>query len=276
MDWYYVQAGQRVGPVTIARLNELQTSGEINPATLVWNESMTDWQTLGSTTAATTPQLKPSPSSPASTTGAVCAECGHSFNRDEMMAYQSSFVCAACKPVFLQRLREGAAPAASFNLWRKGNQLVVPLGAQLPARCVKCGQAVTTQPIRRKLSWHKQWIFLLLLLNVLIYLIVAIIVRKKAVIEVPICPEHRKRRAMIIAMSWLMVLLSIGMFVLAANVNNGGPWALGGVVLFLIGIILGITKGTLVRAVRIDDRFLWVNGFGKSFLEPLPEWTGPS
>jgi hypothetical protein len=63
MDWYYVQAGQRVGPVTIARFNELQTSGEINSATLVWNESMTDWQTLGSVRTPAKPPLMPAPSS---------------------------------------------------------------------------------------------------------------------------------------------------------------------------------------------------------------------
>jgi predicted Zn-ribbon and HTH transcriptional regulator len=271
MDWYYAESGQQVGPVTSERLDQLRATGKITPVTLVWKEGMAEWQPYGNVFAA------PPPGSAAAPALAVCAECGNSFKRDDMIPYQNSYVCATCKPMFLQRLREGAAPNISAgNLWRKGNQLVMPLGAELPARCAKCGQAVSTRPIRRKLYWHSQWIYLLILLNLLIYAVVALIVRKKAIVNVPVCPDHRKRRALIITISWVMVFLSIGMFALAASVNNtGGLFVLIGLVLLLTGIILGIVKGTLVRAMRIDERFVWVKGFGPAFLASLPEWTGP-
>jgi len=38
----------------------------------------------------------------------ICAECGRSLLPTEVIRFRDRVVCAACKPVFLQRLREGA------------------------------------------------------------------------------------------------------------------------------------------------------------------------
>lgn len=39
---------------------------------------------------------------------AVCAECGASFSVDDMVRHGAAYVCAKCKPVFMQKLAEGA------------------------------------------------------------------------------------------------------------------------------------------------------------------------
>jgi hypothetical protein len=39
---------------------------------------------------------------------ASCAECGRMFNVADMITHNSLYVCAQCKPVFLQKLTEGA------------------------------------------------------------------------------------------------------------------------------------------------------------------------
>ena len=39
---------------------------------------------------------------------AVCAECGRTFEVQNMIAYGRLRVCAECKPVFMQKLAEGA------------------------------------------------------------------------------------------------------------------------------------------------------------------------
>jgi uncharacterized RDD family membrane protein YckC len=44
---------------------------------------------------------------------AVCAECGKVFPVDETIRYGEVRVCAACKPVFLQKLQEGALLSTS-------------------------------------------------------------------------------------------------------------------------------------------------------------------
>jgi hypothetical protein len=39
---------------------------------------------------------------------ACCAECGGVFNVQDMIAHSGLYVCARCKPIFLQKLVEGA------------------------------------------------------------------------------------------------------------------------------------------------------------------------
>ena len=39
---------------------------------------------------------------------APCAECGQVFKVNEMIAHNAIHVCARCKPIFLQKLAEGA------------------------------------------------------------------------------------------------------------------------------------------------------------------------
>ena len=38
----------------------------------------------------------------------TCAECHRSFASDEVIRYGDSWVCASCKPIFIQKLKEGA------------------------------------------------------------------------------------------------------------------------------------------------------------------------
>lgn len=40
--------------------------------------------------------------------GTACCECGNTFSQDEVIRYGDSWVCAICKPVFIQKLKEGA------------------------------------------------------------------------------------------------------------------------------------------------------------------------
>jgi len=40
---------------------------------------------------------------------AVCSQCGRSFPQDQMISYDDHVICAACKPIFVQKLKEGAS-----------------------------------------------------------------------------------------------------------------------------------------------------------------------
>ncbi|MEY2410509.1 MAG: hypothetical protein QOF48_3179 [Verrucomicrobiota bacterium] len=124
MNWFYAVGGQQQGPVDDARLNELIATGVINVDTLVWREGMPNWQPLRQArpippVAPPSGTLAAGSGSPGTTTPAPgsdqveCAECGRFFSRDDVIQYGPTSVCAACKPVFLQRLREGAAPSVS-------------------------------------------------------------------------------------------------------------------------------------------------------------------
>lgn len=114
MPSYTIQAadGQNYGPVDSEALLNWAREGRLVPATQVYDHDAQQW-----VEAVSLPLLAPvwassgspqsgSPPLPAAT--ARCAECGREFPREEMVAFQNRHVCAACKPVFFQRVREGA------------------------------------------------------------------------------------------------------------------------------------------------------------------------
>jgi hypothetical protein len=107
MSWYYAEDGQQTGPITEEELQKLVDSGRITDQTLVWREGMANWQPYGTVKPAAPSGLPPL------TGGVVCRECGKSFPAGEVIRYGDFFVCAACKPVFIQRLREGAGPGGA-------------------------------------------------------------------------------------------------------------------------------------------------------------------
>jgi hypothetical protein len=104
MNWFYSQDGQQRGPVNDAQLDELVASGVVRPETLVWCEGMSAWAAYS--------QARPNPQAAAASptsAGVLCAVCGRAFRPDEVVRLENRFVCAACKPVFLQQLQEGVA-----------------------------------------------------------------------------------------------------------------------------------------------------------------------
>jgi len=118
MTWYYSDGEKRLGPVSEEQLIELRRSGVVTADTLVWREGMADWaryQEAGPAVnldevapIASAPPLMPippalSPEGPE----AVCAECGRIFPKEEMIAHGQSYVCVACKPLFVQKIAEG-------------------------------------------------------------------------------------------------------------------------------------------------------------------------
>src|SRR5688572_11074286 len=122
MNWYYAAGGQQQGPVDDAQLDALFSSGQINADTLIWREGMANWlpfrQARSGSPALGAPPIQPGAMPPG--TGAtlaadevVCAECGKVFTKDNAIQYGTTWVCATCKPIFLQQLREGSAPGAS-------------------------------------------------------------------------------------------------------------------------------------------------------------------
>lgn len=73
------------------------------------------------------------------------------------------------------------------------------------------------QRLKRSLSWHHPALFLVVLAGLLVYVIVALIVRQTAKIEVGICDTHRRRRLVAIAAGWLVFLSGVGIFIAATS-----------------------------------------------------------
>jgi uncharacterized RDD family membrane protein YckC len=104
MNWYYVEQGKQAGPVSDEQFDEMLRDGRLTGDTLVWHEGMPDWKPCREAKGGASAGGTGGPGEPE----AVCAECGKIFPVDETIRYGDVRVCAACKPVFLQKLQEGA------------------------------------------------------------------------------------------------------------------------------------------------------------------------
>ena len=112
MEWYYAEGGRRVGPVDNFEFESLVETGVITPETHVWNETLEKWTPYG---ALSPGEPQPQAESKPKTSGisfaqqyATCGECGKRFPLDEMIRFENTRVCANCKPLFVQKLKEGA------------------------------------------------------------------------------------------------------------------------------------------------------------------------
>lgn len=107
MTWYYEQAGEQRGPVSDSDLENLFKAGTIQPETLVWREGMANWAPYSQVknVSGAMPRL----AVPPGPGDVVCVECGKMFPADEVVKFGNASVCATCKPIYVQKLREGAA-----------------------------------------------------------------------------------------------------------------------------------------------------------------------
>jgi len=113
MPWYYAEGGAQNGPVAEEEFAELVRVGKVRADSLVWREGMANWQpysTVAEPSPGAPPPVLSSPPStaPISTSEVVCHECGTVVAKENAIQYGSIWVCANCKPVFVQKLREGA------------------------------------------------------------------------------------------------------------------------------------------------------------------------
>src|SRR4051812_19668469 len=108
MNWFYVDNGQQAGPVDSAMLTTLVSRGIIQADTLVWHEGMANWMPYSEATASqgAPPAVQEVAAPPAPTAagagGLVCCECGKVFAPDQVIRHGDKWVCASCKPIFLQ------------------------------------------------------------------------------------------------------------------------------------------------------------------------------
>src|SRR5689334_21445237 len=114
MEWYYAINQTQNGPVSAEELDRLVQSGTISADTLVWKQGLPQWMKYSNARGTFLPPGR-----------ALCAECSKEFSVDDLVQYQNFRVCAQCKPIFFQRVREGAALPSQGSVWRSGKTLVM-------------------------------------------------------------------------------------------------------------------------------------------------------
>jgi hypothetical protein len=168
-----------------------------------------------------------------------------------------------------------AYAAPGEGLWRKGNVLVMHRDAVLPDRCVKSNQPAMGR-LKRKLTWHHPAIFISLLVSILIYVILALVLSKRATIYIGLSEEWFGRRRQAMLIGWGMVLASVALIILGAAMVDSTPeagWMIAvGVLAFFAGAIYGLLRARMVWPRRMNDQFIWLKGVHPEFLGELPHW----
>ena len=149
MNLYYAEGDQRVGPVGKSELRSLIRDKKLNAKTLVWQPGMAGWQELGVLIRSRKHKSSPAASAAVPVQQNLCSECGVAFAEDDMIRFQEAWVCAGCKPLFVQKIKEGVSVAGLMNyagfwirfgalaidafiLWIVNFLLWIPLGILIP------------------------------------------------------------------------------------------------------------------------------------------------
>jgi hypothetical protein len=159
------------------------------------------------------------------------------------------------------------------GVWRDQSKLVMSKDATLPQWCIKCNAPTNGLVLKRKLNWHHPAIYLILLVALLIYLIVAMVLRKSATVEIGLCEKHLAKRRQGLWITYILFFLGVGGFVLAIAAEDV-TYLLVGVVLLLASVIFALAAVRVVVPAKIDDRFVWLKGVNEEYLNRLPQWPG--
>ena len=179
-----------------------------------------------------------------------------------------------------------APPVAELRIetgdhcWREGKVVVLRAGHDFPARCICCNSPATPGRRARTLSWHSPWLFLLILLNILVYLVVALLARRRVKLHPALCAAHAaaRRRGL-----WTGVgILLLGLLVLFSSAAKEAAGISGlreglllaGTLLLLAALWVASRVPASLSAARIDDQAVRIRGAGEPFLASLPPFGG--
>jgi hypothetical protein len=159
------------------------------------------------------------------------------------------------------------------GVWRSGKRLVVRVGAQLPDRCVKTNEPVNGQWVELRLSWHHPVLYLVLFVNIIVYLIVANFLSKSVTLKVGISDRALASRRNAIAITWALVVGGVALVVAGSLNQSAVPFLMGLLAMpFAAAVYLWGVK--LVTPTRIEDGYVWIAGVHPDYLALLPEWPG--
>lgn len=155
---------------------------------------------------------------------------------------------------------------------RLGDRYVLFRGAVPPPVCIKCGAAVTTQPAVKPFYWHPPAWYLLILVNLLVYVVVAMIVRKRFDVAVPLCDAHLARRRTLRWTAGGLLAASAALFAVTFVLGKDGPepfTCVGSVLSFFASFIVFAVGERTLLPKRIDEESAEFGGVCNAFLAKL-------
>jgi hypothetical protein len=159
---------------------------------------------------------------------------------------------------------------AMAGAWRSEAVLIMRPDAQLPDACLRCGQAASGYRLRKWFGWHAPLLYLLAI-HLPIYVVVALVVRKRARVSLPLCRRHRRLRQLGLTVAWTLIPAGVGACVWGLAVDSMLLGTLG-LYVALATCVIARLASRLVGVVRIDDHFVRLRGADLSLLDLLPDW----
>lgn len=162
----------------------------------------------------------------------------------------------------------------SENIWQSGKFLVIRKGAQLPDHCIKTNKPAHGKRFRATLYWYPPILALLILLSPIVYGIVVLAVRKKAIVYVGVTEEILRKRRRAILGGWIVGIFGFFFFTAAlslAEIDLAGLLLLLSLSLMFGGLMWGMTGASIVKINRIESDYIWLQGASRNYLSFLPE-----
>jgi hypothetical protein len=230
-----------------------------------------------------------------------CSHCGAQLavTDEYLMQYGGQdTTCPVCKQVFTLPTHAEVFPTAPptlhyagsrapyqrSELFYDGQGLVMVKGCVPPHRCVKCNEPTNGYTWSKTLYWHPPLLYFLILFpGLLIYAIVAMLVRKSAKVSVGLCPVHRAARTKRVIIATISCFVGVGLLIGIPIISSDLPRAsrdsttligvISGIVILLAGLVYTATAVAVVTPRRIDEHFVYLKRAGEPFLQTLPPFS---
>ena len=171
-------------------------------------------------------------------------------------------------------------PSSAQGIWSDGNLLVVSKGTKLPPVCVLTNQKSQSE-VKRTFYWHHPAVFLSLLAGILIFVILALVLRKSQKLALPLSGPSLQKRKKALMFCWLIALSCVAVFVgaimcIATETFGYGNGWIGGLLMFgaFIGLMITAVIGSRFAAVltpkKITDDAGWYKGVSFEYLQRFP------
>ena len=169
-------------------------------------------------------------------------------------------------------MQPGAQPGPPQpSAFAAGKHLIIYRNGLLPNRCVKCNAPADAKPYNKRYYWHHPAWYLLILVALLIYAVVALCIRKDMKLVIPMCRQHRQKRT-INTFIWVGALLLSLVLLVAAIALESGVIGLAALFFLLGGVIYGAVVSQLLKPQFMDDYLGKFSGASPAYLRTLPKW----
>lgn len=170
------------------------------------------------------------------------------------------------------------SPETPEGVWCDGKRLVARKTAEFPYRCLKTNEAAESH-LRKKLRWHPQWVYVLVI-SPIIYVIVSLILTKRATFDLPYSQQVRQRIRMATVGTWISLAVGILFICLSFSVVDklapelSFAALIGGLLTIILGIAICANIANPITPDRITKTHVWLKGVHADYLALLPEWDG--